>query len=57
MHASTAAFNGFLKLFEEPTVHAIFILATTENKVLFQQFASQVFDFNRISIPDIVKKS
>ena len=54
---STAAFNAFLKTLEEPPAHAIFILATTEKQKIIPTILSrcQVFDFNRISIPDIVK--
>ncbi len=54
---STAAFNAFLKTLEEPPAHAIFILATTEKHKIIPTILSrcQVFDFNRISIPDIVK--
>jgi DNA polymerase-3 subunit gamma/tau len=42
---------------EEPPAHAIFILATTEKQKIIPTILSrcQVFDFNRISIPDIVK--
>ena len=49
---STAAFNAFLKTLEEPPLHAIFILATTEkNKVLPTILSRcQVFDFKRIEI-------
>lgn len=54
---STSAFNAFLKTLEEPPEHAIFILATTEKQKIIPTILSrcQVFDFNRISIPDIVK--
>ncbi len=54
---STAAFNAFLKTLEEPPAHAIFILATTEKHKILPTILSrcQVYDFNRISIPDIVK--
>ena len=31
---TTSAFNAFLKTLEEPPSHAIFILATTENKII-----------------------
>ena len=53
---STAALNAFLKTLEEPPAHAIFILATTEKHKIIPTILSrcQVFDFNRISIPDIV---
>lgn len=54
---STAAFNAFLKTLEEPPAHAIFILATTEKHKILPTILSrcQVYDFNRISIRDIVK--
>jgi DNA polymerase-3 subunit gamma/tau len=54
---STSAFNAFLKTLEEPPQHAIFILATTEKHKIIPTILSrcQVYDFNRISIPDIVK--
>ncbi|MCI6327288.1 MAG: DNA polymerase III subunit gamma/tau [Bacteroidales bacterium] len=52
-----AAFNSFLKTLEEPPAHAIFILATTEKHKILPTILSrcQTYDFNRISIPDIVK--
>ena len=54
---STAAFNAFLKTLEEPPAHAIFILATTEKHKILPTILSrcQTFDFNRISVPDIVR--
>lgn len=53
---STAAFNAFLKTLEEPPAHAIFILATTEKHKILPTILSrcQTYDFNRISVPDIV---
>ncbi len=53
---SQAAFNAFLKTLEEPPAHAIFILATTEKHKIIPTILSrcQTYDFNRISIPDIV---
>lgn len=53
---STSAFNSFLKTLEEPPAHAIFILATTEKYKIIPTILSrcQVYDFNRISIADIV---
>ena len=53
---STAAFNAFLKTLEEPPSHAIFILATTEKHKILPTILSrcQTYDFNRISVPDIV---
>ncbi len=54
---SQAAFNAFLKTLEEPPPHAIFILATTEKHKILPTILSrcQIYDFNRISIPDIEK--
>lgn len=53
---SQSAFNAFLKTLEEPPAHAIFILATTEKHKIIPTILSrcQVYDFNRISISDIV---
>ena len=53
---SPAAFNAFLKTLEEPPAHAIFILATTEKHKILPTILSrcQTYDFNRISVPDIV---
>ena len=53
---SQAAFNSFLKTLEEPPAHAIFILATTEKHKIIPTILSrcQVYDFNRISVADIV---
>lgn len=52
-----SAFNAFLKTLEEPPAHAIFILATTEKHKIIPTILSrcQTYDFNRISIPDIVR--
>ena len=54
---STQAFNAFLKTLEEPPAHAIFILATTEKHKILPTILSrcQTYDFNRISISDIVR--
>lgn len=54
---SSSAFNAFLKTLEEPPAHAIFILATTEKHKVIPTILSrcQTYDFNRISIPDIVR--
>ncbi|MBR6246596.1 MAG: DNA polymerase III subunit gamma/tau [Bacteroidales bacterium] len=54
---SQAAFNAFLKTLEEPPSHAIFILATTEKHKILPTILSrcQTYDFNRISVPDIVR--
>lgn len=49
---SSSAFNAFLKTLEEPPVHAIFILATTEKHKILPTILSrcQTFDFNRITV-------
>ena len=54
---SQSAFNAFLKTLEEPPSHAIFILATTEKHKILPTILSrcQTYDFNRISIPDMVR--
>ncbi len=54
---SQAAFNAFLKTLEEPPAHAVFILATTEKHKILPTILSrcQTYDFNRISIEDIVR--
>jgi DNA polymerase-3 subunit gamma/tau len=51
---SQAAFNAFLKTLEEPPVHAIFILATTEKHKIIPTILSrcQIFDFKRIGVTD-----
>jgi len=53
---SQTAFNAFLKTLEEPPMHAIFILATTEKHKIIPTILSrcQIYDFNRININDIV---
>ncbi|MDR1346962.1 MAG: DNA polymerase III subunit gamma/tau [Prevotellaceae bacterium] len=53
---SAAAFNAFLKTLEEPPIHAVFILATTEKHKIIPTILSrcQIYDFNRISIEDAV---
>ena len=55
---SAAAFNAFFKTLEEPPAYAIFILATTEKHKIIPTVLSrcQTYDFNRISIADIVKQ-
>lgn len=56
MHMLSAqAFNAFLKTLEEPPLHAIFVLATTEKHKIIPTILSrcQIFDFNRIQITDI----
>lgn len=52
---STSAFNALLKTLEEPPVHIVFILATTEPQKLPETILSrcQRFDFGRISVSDI----
>ena len=52
---SQAAFNAFLKTLEEPPVHAIFILATTEKHKIIPTILSrcQIFDFKRIQVEDV----
>lgn len=53
---STNAFNAFLKTLEEPPSYVIFILATTEKHKIIPTILSrcQIFDFNRITVNDIV---
>lgn len=53
---SNAAFNSFLKTLEEPPGYVIFILATTEKHKIIPTILSrcQIYDFNRISINDMV---
>jgi DNA polymerase-3 subunit gamma/tau len=53
---STNAFNAFLKTLEEPPPYAIFIMATTEKHKVLPTILSrcQIFDFNRIQIPEMV---
>lgn len=55
---STGAFNALLKTLEEPPVHAVFILATTEPQRLPATILSrcQRFDFRRISVETIAQK-
>lgn len=54
---SKDAFNAFLKTLEEPPMHAIFVMATTEKHKIIPTILSrcQVFDFKRIQINDIVQ--
>ena len=53
---STQAFNAFLKTLEEPPSYIIFILATTEKHKILPTILSrcQIYDFNRITVEDIV---
>ena len=55
---SSAAFNAFLKTLEEPPEYAIFILATTEKQKVIPTILSrcQIYDFARITVPDIVEQ-
>lgn len=52
------AFNALLKTLEEPPLHAIFVLATTEPQKVPVTISSrcQRFDFRRLSIPEIVNQ-
>jgi len=51
-----SAFNAFLKTLEEPPSYVVFILATTEKHKIIPTILSrcQIYDFNRISIHDMV---
>jgi DNA polymerase-3 subunit gamma/tau len=55
---SPGAFNAFLKTLEEPPEYVIFILATTEKQKVIPTILSrcQIYDFNRITVKDIVKQ-
>ena len=55
---STAAFNALLKTLEEPPVHVIFILATTEIQKVPATILSrcQRYDFTRIGPEDIARR-
>lgn len=55
---TTGAFNALLKTLEEPPVHAIFILATTEPHKIPPTIISraQRFDFKAISMDQIVDR-
>src|SRR6266498_4588393 len=55
---STAAFNALLKTLEEPTPHAIFILATTEIHKIPATVLSrcQRHEFRRLPVDEIVKQ-
>lgn len=53
---TTEAFNALLKTLEEPPVHAIFILATTEGEKLPATIVSRciTFNFRRAQVAEIV---
>ena len=55
---STGAFNALLKTLEEPPVHAIFILATTEPHKIPATILSrcQRFDFRGVGVKEIVER-
>ncbi|MFA4086430.1 MAG: DNA polymerase III subunit gamma/tau [Paramuribaculum intestinale] len=55
---STQAFNAFLKTLEEPPGYVVFVLATTEKQKIIPTILSrcQIYDFHRISIPDIIRQ-
>lgn len=55
---SISAFNALLKIIEEPPMHVIFILCTTEIQKVPLTIISRCerFDFKRINVSDIVKK-
>lgn len=55
---SKGAFNALLKTLEEPPVHAIFMLATTEVEKIPETILSRVqrFDFKKASIVQIIDK-
>lgn len=55
---STGAFNALLKTLEEPPLHVIFILATTEIHKVPETILSRVqrFDFSRLPMENIIEK-
>lgn len=55
---SRDAANALLKTLEEPPLHVIFILATTEIHKMLPTIISrcQRFDFRRLTVPEIVKR-
>ncbi len=55
---SISAFNSLLKIIEEPPQYVIFVLCTTEVHKVPMTIVSRCerFDFQRISISDVVKK-
>jgi len=52
------AANALLKTLEEPPVHAIFVLATTEVYKMIPTIISrcQRFDFRKLTVPEIIKR-
>ncbi|NLE74995.1 MAG: DNA polymerase III subunit gamma/tau [Actinobacteria bacterium] len=54
---TTEAFNALLKMLEEPPVHAVFVLATTEPHKVLPTILSrcQRFDFRRPSLIEITR--
>ena len=55
---SNHSFNALLKTLEEPPIHAVFILATTEIQKVPETIISrcQRFDFRRLSSPELVAR-
>ncbi len=55
---SKDAANALLKTLEEPPVHAIFILATTEIHKMIPTIISrcQRFDFRKLTLPEIIRR-
>ena len=55
---TTAAFNALLKTLEEPPVHVIFVLCTTDPQKILETILSrcQRFDFHRIGNEDIERR-
>ena len=55
---SAAAFNAFLKTLEEPPEYAFYVSATTEKQKVIPTILSrcQIYDFARITVPDIVQQ-
>jgi DNA polymerase III subunit gamma/tau len=55
---STGAFNALLKTLEEPPIHAIFILCTTDPQKIPATILSrcQRFDFKRMTVENIVER-
>lgn len=54
---STAAFNALLKTLEEPPLHVVFVLATTDPQRVLPTIISrcQRFDFRRIQLETMIK--